>query len=69
MAAINTLHAALGSPQLPGWVPSGGDPCGKRWQGVQCTGSDIVAMYGDWQTCLLSPGIHDIYWQYQYLAS
>lgn len=45
MAAINNLHASLGSPQLPGWVPSGGDPCGQGWQGVQCNGSDIITMY------------------------
>ncbi|OIW06036.1 hypothetical protein TanjilG_11723 [Lupinus angustifolius] len=41
VAAINSLHAALGSPALPGWVSSAGDPCGEGWQGVQCNGSSI----------------------------
>ncbi|CAL0333881.1 unnamed protein product [Lupinus luteus] len=41
VAAINSLHAALGSPALPGWVSSAGDPCGEGWQGVQCNGSFI----------------------------
>lgn len=47
VAAINSLYAALGSPVLPGWVASAGDPCGESWQGVQCNASDIIAMYGN----------------------
>uniref|UniRef100_A0A5B6Z0I9 Protein kinase domain-containing protein n=1 Tax=Davidia involucrata TaxID=16924 RepID=A0A5B6Z0I9_DAVIN len=41
VAAINNLYAALGYPPLPGWVPSGGDPCADAWQGVQCINTDI----------------------------
>uniref|UniRef100_A0A5B6Z074 Protein kinase domain-containing protein n=1 Tax=Davidia involucrata TaxID=16924 RepID=A0A5B6Z074_DAVIN len=41
VAAINNLYAALGSPPLPGWVPTGGDPCADAWQGVQCINTDI----------------------------
>ncbi|BAT92258.1 hypothetical protein LR48_Vigan05g151700 [Vigna angularis] len=41
VAAINNLYTALGNPVLPGWVPSGGDPCGQGWQGVRCNGSVI----------------------------
>ncbi|KAL9322494.1 hypothetical protein ACSQ67_010547 [Phaseolus vulgaris] len=41
VAAINNLYTALGNPVLPGWVPSGGDPCGQAWQGVRCNGSVI----------------------------
>ncbi|XP_025669671.1 protein STRUBBELIG-RECEPTOR FAMILY 3 isoform X1 [Arachis hypogaea] len=41
VAAINGLYTALGSPPLPGWVSSGGDPCAQGWQGVQCNGSVI----------------------------
>lgn len=37
---------ALGSPPIPGWVASGGDPCGEAWQGVQCAGPNMTAMYG-----------------------
>ncbi|TXG55223.1 hypothetical protein EZV62_020479 [Acer yangbiense] len=44
VAAINRLFAALGSPQLPGWVQSGGDPCLEAWQGVQCNASDIITI-------------------------
>ncbi|KAL5793847.1 hypothetical protein ACOSP7_002441 [Xanthoceras sorbifolium] len=44
VAAINRFYAALGSPQLPGWVASGGDPCGEGWQGVQCNASDIITI-------------------------
>ncbi|CAN6457659.1 unnamed protein product [Victoria cruziana] len=40
--AINSLYVALGSPSLPGWVASGGDPCAENWQGVQCTGVNIT---------------------------
>ena len=45
VVAINSLYTALGSPALPGWVSSGGDPCGQGWQGVQCNGSVIQEMY------------------------
>ncbi|KAA8524455.1 hypothetical protein F0562_010878 [Nyssa sinensis] len=41
VAAINNLYAALGNPPLPGWVPTGGDPCADAWQGVQCINTDI----------------------------
>ncbi|KAK0588389.1 hypothetical protein LWI29_000373 [Acer saccharum] len=44
VAAINRLFAALGFPQLPGWVQSGGDPCLEAWQGVQCSASDIITI-------------------------
>ncbi|XP_038714088.1 protein STRUBBELIG-RECEPTOR FAMILY 3-like [Tripterygium wilfordii] len=44
VAAINSLHTAMGSPVLPGWVGSGGDPCGEQWQGVACNGSDIQSI-------------------------
>lgn len=54
VAAINNLYVALGSPVLPGWVASGGDPCGELWQGILCNNSDIKSMYGD---ILLSLGI------------
>ncbi|KDP24176.1 hypothetical protein JCGZ_25833 [Jatropha curcas] len=43
-AAINSLYASLGSPLLPGWVASGGDPCGEGWQGVGCQASDIMSI-------------------------
>ncbi|XXG59764.1 hypothetical protein AAC387_Pa04g1789 [Persea americana] len=39
--AINSFYVALGSPPLPGWVSTGGDPCAEGWQGVQCVGSNI----------------------------
>lgn len=45
VAAINSLHAALGTPVLPGWTSAGGDPCGEAWQGVICNDSAIVSMY------------------------
>ncbi|KAK8627206.1 hypothetical protein V6N13_134825 [Hibiscus sabdariffa] len=44
VAAINSLYTALGSPLLPGWVASAGDPCVEAWQGVQCNGSDIISI-------------------------
>lgn len=46
VAAINNLYVALGSPILPGWVTTGGDPCGEAWQGVVCNNTDIIRMYG-----------------------
>jgi hypothetical protein len=45
VAAINGLYVALGSPPLPGWTASGGDPCGESWQGVTCIGTSINSMY------------------------
>ncbi|XP_026656426.2 protein STRUBBELIG-RECEPTOR FAMILY 3 isoform X2 [Phoenix dactylifera] len=42
--AINNLYTALGSPPLPGWVASAGDPCFEVWQGVQCVESNITAI-------------------------
>ncbi|EEF44487.1 lrr receptor-linked protein kinase, putative [Ricinus communis] len=44
VAAINSLYSSLGSPILPGWVASGGDPCGELWQGVACEASDITSI-------------------------
>ncbi|KAJ8458210.1 hypothetical protein OPV22_031136 [Ensete ventricosum] len=44
VSAINSFYAALGSPPLPGWVPSGGDPCMEGWQGVQCVDSNITGI-------------------------
>ncbi|KAI3456284.1 hypothetical protein Pfo_012947 [Paulownia fortunei] len=42
--AITQLHAFLGSPLLPGWIP-GGDPCGPpSWQGVECVNANITAI-------------------------
>ncbi|KAK3152275.1 hypothetical protein QOZ80_2BG0156720 [Eleusine coracana subsp. coracana] len=41
VAAINELYVALGSPTLPGWTASAGDPCGEKWQGVTCIGTSI----------------------------
>jgi hypothetical protein len=44
VAAINGLFAALGAPVLPGWIASGGDPCGEAWQGIICNVSDIISI-------------------------
>lgn len=44
VAAISGLYTALGSPALPGWVPSGGDPCLDKWQGVACVNSNIISI-------------------------
>ncbi|XP_057505662.1 protein STRUBBELIG-RECEPTOR FAMILY 3-like [Actinidia eriantha] len=44
VAAINNLYAALGYPTLPGWVPTGGDPCAKAWQGVACNSTNIISI-------------------------
>ena len=45
VTAINSLHASFGSPLLPGWVSTGGDPCAEAWQGVSCNGTEINSMY------------------------
>ncbi|KAK4769900.1 hypothetical protein SAY87_030432 [Trapa incisa] len=42
--AINSLYVAMGSPVLPGWVASGGDPCGEVWQGITCDNSQITSI-------------------------
>ncbi|GMG98609.1 hypothetical protein Nepgr_000449 [Nepenthes gracilis] len=44
VVAINSLYAAFGYPTLPGWVPSGGDPCSEAWQGVECDSSSIISI-------------------------
>ncbi|XP_058082967.1 protein STRUBBELIG-RECEPTOR FAMILY 3-like [Magnolia sinica] len=44
VSAINSLYASLGSPPLPGWTQSGGDPCGEIWQGIQCVNSNITGI-------------------------
>ncbi|KZV14534.1 protein STRUBBELIG-receptor FAMILY 3 [Dorcoceras hygrometricum] len=39
------LYASLGSPPLPGWISTGGDPCGQpNWQGVECVNSNITSI-------------------------
>ncbi|CAH9116544.1 unnamed protein product, partial [Cuscuta europaea] len=43
VAAITSLHAALGYPNLPGWIPNS-SPCSGGWQGVSCDLSDIVSI-------------------------
>lgn len=45
VAAINALFISLGYPPLRGWILVGGDPCGEKWQGVECVFSNITAMY------------------------
>lgn len=65
MYAINNLYSALGSPPLPGWVPNGGDPCTESWQGVQCIGSNITAMYGN----LLSNSLNSSFSDFQLISS
>ncbi|KAL6538240.1 hypothetical protein OROGR_012228 [Orobanche gracilis] len=47
VVAINSLYVALGSPPLPDWLASGGDPCGdavEPWQGVACDASSIISI-------------------------
>ncbi|XP_076939084.1 protein STRUBBELIG-RECEPTOR FAMILY 3-like [Bidens hawaiensis] len=46
VSAINNLYAALGSPALPGWTASAGDPCAEAWQGVACdeTKTNIISI-------------------------
>ncbi|XP_075497919.1 LOW QUALITY PROTEIN: protein STRUBBELIG-RECEPTOR FAMILY 3-like [Primulina tabacum] len=46
VAAINSLYVSLGSPSVPGWVATGGDPCAQPWQGVGCdiTNSFIISI-------------------------
>ncbi|KAK4368533.1 hypothetical protein RND71_012325 [Anisodus tanguticus] len=43
VTAINALHAALGSPSLPGWGISA-DPCDGQWQGVVCNETNILSI-------------------------
>ncbi|KAL2483255.1 Protein STRUBBELIG-RECEPTOR FAMILY 3 [Forsythia ovata] len=43
VAALNSLYVSLESPSLPGWVASGGDPCGEAWQGIQCDGGTTIS--------------------------
>ncbi|WMV39182.1 hypothetical protein MTR67_032567 [Solanum verrucosum] len=43
VAAINALHASLGSPPLPGWGVSA-DPCDGQWQGVVCQETNIISI-------------------------
>ncbi|KAH8490462.1 hypothetical protein H0E87_022846 [Populus deltoides] len=44
VTAINSLYISLGSPVLPGWVGTGGDPCGEGWQGIVCNVSEIQSI-------------------------
>lgn len=45
VAAINSFYVALGSPSIPGWVASGGDPCGSAipWQGIVCDDTSSIS--------------------------
>ena len=45
VAAINALFISLGYPPLRGWILVGGDPCGEKWQGVECVFSNITSLY------------------------
>ncbi|KAL5579352.1 hypothetical protein UlMin_011794 [Ulmus minor] len=42
--AINGLYVALGYPPLQGWLLVGGDPCGDKWEGVECVFSNITSI-------------------------
>ncbi|PKA52925.1 Protein strubbelig-receptor family 5 [Apostasia shenzhenica] len=43
VSALNVLYKSLNSPsQLTGWKSSGGDPCGKSWKGITCSGSSVT---------------------------
>ena len=48
--AINSLYVALEYPPLLGWLLVGGDPCGDKWQGVECVFSNITELYVDSRT-------------------
>ncbi|XP_073000626.1 protein STRUBBELIG-RECEPTOR FAMILY 5-like isoform X1 [Typha latifolia] len=43
VSALNVMYGSLNSPsQLTGWSSSGGDPCGKGWKGITCSGSSVT---------------------------
>ncbi|OAY69485.1 Protein STRUBBELIG-RECEPTOR FAMILY 5 [Ananas comosus] len=43
VSALNVMYSSLNSPsQLTGWSSSGGDPCGKGWKGIKCSGSSVT---------------------------
>ncbi|WOK92983.1 protein STRUBBELIG-RECEPTOR FAMILY 8-like [Canna indica] len=43
--ALGVMYTSLNSPpQLSGWAPSGGDPCGNSWKGISCSGSAVTAI-------------------------
>ncbi|KAJ4958667.1 hypothetical protein NE237_025778 [Protea cynaroides] len=43
VSALNVMYTSLNSPhQLSGWKSSGGDPCGKSWEGIKCSGSSVT---------------------------
>nr|POF02789.1 protein strubbelig-receptor family 3 [Quercus suber] len=44
VVAINSLYVALEYPPLLGWLLVGGDPCGDKWQGVECVFSNITEL-------------------------
>ncbi|KAK9757058.1 hypothetical protein RND81_01G137400 [Saponaria officinalis] len=41
--ALNVMFTSLNSPKkLKDWEPSGGDPCGDGWKGIDCSGSSVT---------------------------
>ncbi|KAG0499645.1 hypothetical protein HPP92_004336 [Vanilla planifolia] len=43
VSALNVLYGSMNSsPQLTGWTLNGGDPCGRTWKGVLCSGSAVT---------------------------
>ncbi|KAI0497082.1 hypothetical protein KFK09_023410 [Dendrobium nobile] len=43
VSALTVMYKSLNSPsQLTGWKSSGGDPCGKSWKGISCSGSSVT---------------------------
>lgn len=45
VSALNVMYKSLRSPsQLTGWKSSGGDPCGKSWKGITCSGSSVTVI-------------------------
>ncbi|KAK1280535.1 Protein STRUBBELIG-RECEPTOR FAMILY 6 [Acorus gramineus] len=45
VSSLTVLYSSLNSAsQLTGWSPNGGDPCGKSWKGITCSGSSVTEM-------------------------
>ncbi|XP_078443581.1 protein STRUBBELIG-RECEPTOR FAMILY 5-like [Wolffia australiana] len=43
VSALNVMFSSLNSPSsLTGWTSSGGDPCGRHWRGIKCSGSSVT---------------------------
>ncbi|KAL5706095.1 hypothetical protein ACHQM5_024304 [Ranunculus cassubicifolius] len=45
VSALTVMYSSITNPSaLSGWKKNGGDPCGEKWKGIECSGSSVTSI-------------------------